>query len=208
MYRSLKSVIRSTKEQTWSRSCLFSSASPVVRRLPLRLRVSGRPSSPRVRPNLESYTVDLLEPSSPVCKGVHLNRNDSRCISARWSPIRITGEREREKRGEAREKERAGEGKVSNWRRNVKYHCLLYNQEHNLTKLLAHSDLLPPRDTGSFLIHVSDGVTLLPPSVLCVFLSLSSYSSTGQMNLFLCFDLEFSIFYEACCFALGTEYHW
>jgi hypothetical protein len=31
---------------------------------------------------------------------------------------------------------------------------------------LAHSDLLPPRGTGSFLIHVSDGVTLRPPILL------------------------------------------
>lgn len=93
-----------------------------------------------------NHTLNLLEPSPPVCRGVHLNRNDSRA-SERWN----------------RKREREKEGKWGfDWHRNAKYHCPLYIQEHNLTKLLAYSDLLPPRGTGSFLIHVSNDVTLRP----------------------------------------------
>jgi len=108
--------------------------------------------------------MDLSEPSSPVCRGVHLNRNDSRA-SERWSRRKkLEGERERERERE-REWAKGREGNIR-LRRNARYHCPLYIQEHNLTKLLAHSDLLPPRGTGSFLIHVSDGVTLRPPILL------------------------------------------
>lgn len=106
-----------------------------------------------------NHTLNLLEPSPPVCRGVYLNRNDSRASEREWNRRKKTRGREREKVRKGREG-----GRGSNWHRNAKYHCPLYIQEHNLTKLLAHSDLLPSRSTGSFLIHVSNDVTRRPPS--------------------------------------------
>lgn len=54
-----------------------------------------------------NHIVDLLEPSSPVCRGVHLNRNDSRA-SERWS--------RRKSREKEKERERDIKGEYRNWR--------------------------------------------------------------------------------------------
>lgn len=67
------------------------------------------------------------------------------------SMIETVSEREREREEQSgREHESRG---ISDWRRNAKYHCPLYIQEHNLTKLLAHSDLLPPRGRHRLVSH-------------------------------------------------------
>lgn len=63
--------------------------------------------------------------------------------------IETVSEREREEQS-GREHESRG---IFDWRRNAKYHCPLYIQEHNLTKLLAHSDLLPPRGRHRLVSH-------------------------------------------------------
>lgn len=62
----------------------------------------------------------------------------------------IEGLRAREAGREGAEREARG---MSDWRRNAKYHCPLYIQEHNLTKLLAHSDLLPLRGRHRLVSH-------------------------------------------------------
>lgn len=133
-----------------------------------------------------NHTLDLLEPSPLVCRGVHLNRNDSR-VSERWSR-RKSEVRERERR----DGKRTGR---SDWRRNAKYHCPLYIQEHNLTKLLAHSDLLPLRGTGSFLIHMSDDFTLRP----LVLLLLAPFNALDKPRR-VRFSFRFPLFFSICFF--------
>lgn len=167
----------------------------------------------RVRPSLESYTVDLLEPSSPVCKGVHLNRNDSRCISARWSPIRITGERERkgERRGRKRERER---GKyptgVVTWSTTVSF----------ITRNIISQSYWPIRT--SCLHEIPARFSFTCPTALhcfllqflcvcvCVYLSLSLlvlFNGTDESLLMLRFTIPYFLWSVLFC-TQHRAYHW